>query len=314
MNRRHRYRVYGLEIDSELPLSSVDEISLGSAAPSIEIALERPEYFDALPSSGVRDADEWVHHEVLADGRIHIKADGVFEAVVSADGSRVACTRPENVDQRTFEANLLNFVLTASLTLRGEETLHATVVDIEDRAVGLLGRSGAGKSTLGAFLISRGADLITDDMLRVAFTQDEVMAYPGPYRLKLFDEPSRRFLPGMVADGHFNTLSGKVMLQPRKTFASGREAKPLVALFHVAEEAGAAASGVSTQRLDGVAFAKAIISSAMDDRYALPGRLVRQVEFAARIARVLPVFELRYPRSFDVMDEVSELIRRTVDL
>jgi hypothetical protein len=312
MNRRRRYRVYGLEIDSELPFASIDEISPGSHRAEIEIALERPEFFDALPSSGKRDVDEWVHHEVLPDGRIYLKAETIFQAVVSSDGSKVTCARPEGVDQRTFEANLLNFVLTASLTLRGEETLHATVVDIGGRAVGLIGRSGAGKSTLAAYLIGQGADLITDDMLRIGFTPEGAMAYPGPYRLKLFEEPARRFLPGRAADGHFNTLSGKVMMPPRNTVAAGRVARALVALFHVAE-AAAPASATTARRLDGVAFARTIISAAMDDRYARPDRLIRQVEFAARVAQTIPLFELNYPRTFEAMQEVSELIRRSIE-
>jgi hypothetical protein len=50
----------------------------------------------------------------------------------------------------------------------------------------------------------------------------------------------------------------------------------------------------------------------MDTRYALPGRLARQIEFAARVARTLPVYELRYPRSVDAMDDVAEEIHRAI--
>ena len=89
---------------------------------------------------------------------MHIRADEVFEATVSACGNEVVCRRLGELDMRTLEANLLNFVISTSLTLSGEEPLHATVVELDGHAVGLLGHSGTGKSTLAAFLISRGAD------------------------------------------------------------------------------------------------------------------------------------------------------------
>jgi hypothetical protein len=64
--------------------------------------------------------------------------------------------------------------------------------------------------------------------------------------------------------------------------------------------------------LAGLELAKVVLSSAMDDRYTPPGRLARQMAFAARLAHTLPIYALRYPRSFDVMDEVAAQIHRTV--
>jgi len=43
------------------------------------------------------------------------------------------------------------------------ETVHATTVAIEGRAVLIFGRSGAGKSDLALRLIDRGARLVSDD-------------------------------------------------------------------------------------------------------------------------------------------------------
>lgn len=43
------------------------------------------------------------------------------------------------------------------------ETVHATTVAIEGRAVLIFGRSGAGKSDLALRLIDRGASLVSDD-------------------------------------------------------------------------------------------------------------------------------------------------------
>ncbi len=313
MNVRHRYRVYGLVIESELRLTSVEEVTDGDGEPAVTLGFAPPGYFRTLAPGRATDPHDWVHHAVLDDGSVYMKADGAFETLISADGRTVTCGSLGDIDQRSFEANLLNFVMSASLTLQGEETLHSTVLDIGGRAVGLLGLSGAGKSTLAAFLISRGADLITDDMLRVKFADGSLLAYAGPYRLKLLDEPGIGFLPGAVADGYFNSLSGKVMVQPRAAVPHRPEPTPLAALFHLGHpDDQPAVQKVSHTRLGGVELARVIISSTMDTRYARPDRLTRQIEFAARVAEVLPVYELRYPRSVEAMDDVAAEIRRTI--
>ncbi|NQW54535.1 MAG: hypothetical protein HQ465_25160 [Rhodospirillales bacterium] len=217
-----------------------------------------------------------------------------------------------NVEQRAFEANLLNFIVSASLTLLGEETLHATVVEMEGRAVGLLGRSGAGKSTLAAYLISRGADLITDDMLRVGFAGDALLAYPGPYRLKLLDQPGMGFLPDAVADGHFNALSGKIMVRPRPEVRRHRAPSRLVALFDLGEPDDDTVTTISSVRLNGLELAKTLMSSAMDTRYARSRRMERQIRFVGRTADLLPVHALRYPRTAEALDGVAREIRRII--
>ncbi|MDP1837833.1 MAG: hypothetical protein Q8N31_16595 [Reyranella sp.] len=317
MKARHRYRVYGLVIESELRLTSVEEVADGDGEPAVTLGFAPPDYFRTVAPARATDPDDWVQHAVLGDGSVYMKADGAFETLISADGRTVTCGRLGDIDQRSFEANLLNFVMSASLTLQGEETLHSTVLDVDGRAVGLLGLSGAGKSTLAAFLISRGADLITDDMLRVKFADGSVLAYAGPYRLKLLDEPGTGFLPGAVADGFFNSLSGKIMVQPRAAVPRRRAPTPLAALFHLGHPddqptVGPAVQKVSRARLGGVELARVIISSTMDTRYARPDRLTRQIEFAARVAEALPVYELRYPRSVEAMDEVAAEIRRAI--
>lgn len=312
---RYRHIVYGIVVESEFRLNSVDEISAGNAseANSIGVRFGSADYFrgktDGLPA----DADDWIQHVVLADGGVYVKVDGVFETVISSDGRSVVCARLGNADQRSFEANLMNFVFSTALTLRGEEPLHATVLDLDGRAIGLLGCSGAGKSTLAAFLIGQGAELVTDDMLRLAFADNLAFAHYGPNRLKLFDEPAQRFLPGRVGDGHFNPLSGKIMIQPHDTVRPRREPLRLAALFCLDElHEQPASDAVSMRRLAGNDLLQALTASAMNKRYHAPDRLIRQFRFAERVAHTLPVYALNYARRYPLLDRVGEEIRRLV--
>ncbi|MFN4014193.1 MAG: HPr kinase/phosphorylase [Reyranella sp.] len=312
MNARHRYLVYGLVIESELPLTSVHEAAGSDGSADITLLAGSPEYFTVIVPGGARDPEDWIEHVVLEDGSVYMKSSDVFEANISANGRTAICRMLGDVEQRAFEANLLNFVLSASLTLRGEETLHATVLEMDGRAVGLLGQSGAGKSTLAAYLISRGADLITDDMLRVSFAGDTILAHPGPYRLKLLDQPAIGFLPDAVADGHFNALSGKIMVRPRREPRRQSAPSRLAALFHLGDPDDDTITAVSSTRLAGLELARTLMSSAMDTRYTGSRRMEHQMRFVARVADLLPIHALRYPRTVAALDGVAREIRRII--
>ena len=295
-------------------MSSIEEASVANVQPAISITLGTPDHF-RVKSDGLEfDPDDWFHHSILPDGSVYMKADEIFEAVISADGRHVVCTGVNGVDEKTFEAYFLNFILSTSLTLQGEEPLHATVVDLGGRAIGLLGDSGAGKSTLAAFLISQGATLITDDMLRLTFADGCAVAHRGPRRLKLFDEAARRLLPGAVDDGHWNAMSGKIMVQPHGQLhgqmTSHCPVHPLSALFWLGEPGRtSAADAVSSIRLAGLDLARVLTTSAMNIRYQAPDRLARQLLFAEHVAQVVPVYALRYARRYTLLEQVAREVR-----
>jgi hypothetical protein len=297
------YLAFGAVIESDVRLASVEAVARGDAPSLVTIASRPPAYFDSRGNGLAADPGDWIDHAVLADGDLYMKVADIFQAVISADGRRIACRKLGDTDDRTFEANLMNFALAAALTLQGEEILHATVVELDGRAVGFVGSSGAGKSTLAAALLQAGARLVTDDMLRLDFADGVPLAHAGPCRLKLFEEVAARFLPGLVSDGSFNGLTGKLMLWPCERPPSPL---PLAALFVL----GDAAEDVTATRLAGLSLIKAVIAATMNLRYQAPDRLARHMKFAERLGRVLPVYELAYPRTWAALPEVVQQVRR----
>lgn len=59
-----------------------------------------------------------------------------------------------------------------------QETIHASAVAINGRAVLIMGPSGAGKSDLALRLIDRGAMLVSDDYIMVRQSAGLVLAEP----------------------------------------------------------------------------------------------------------------------------------------
>ncbi|MGI8801076.1 MAG: hypothetical protein ACR2KV_02735 [Solirubrobacteraceae bacterium] len=64
---------------------------------------------------------------------------------------------------------LIASVFSCVLAQRGLTCLHASVVEIEDRVIALVGPKGAGKSTLALALARRGGRLLSDDVAAVSW-------------------------------------------------------------------------------------------------------------------------------------------------
>lgn len=93
-------------------------------------------------------------------------------------------------DAEAFWRDLSGWVVDAALgfaaRLRGWPVLHGSVVAAGGGAIGLLGHKGAGKSTLAAAFLAAGSPVLADDHLVLRQTGANLMAQPGPPRLRLW--------------------------------------------------------------------------------------------------------------------------------
>jgi len=300
-----RHAVYGLAIASEFALGSLPPCDIEAAA-DIRLLQARPGYF-ADRAEQTPD-DRWYRYRSLPDGGVHITIPGILDAEVSADGSTALCAPAPGSDPRAFEANILNFVLTIALTFKGEEPLHATVVALGDRAIGLLGDSGAGKSTLAAHLLSQGATLVTDDLLRVRYVGHRPLVHAGPPRLKLFEADARRLLPDVAREASFNPMSGKLLVEAG---ACGIGESPgLAALFRLDEPSGDC--GVSVRLVDGGEAVRTLLASTLHRDHRPVQRMAGQFRQIERLARAVPLFALGYPRQHALLPAVAAAVGQCV--
>jgi hypothetical protein len=305
----YKYSVYGLTVASDFPLALPREASEESANLRVNLELVSPDNFPATAQDRASAEGGRFQHAVLDDGSVYMRWEDFFEFVITADGRRVLCKMLSKAEIESFEAYLTTFALSGALIQQGEEALHATVVATDGSAVGLIGPSGAGKSTLAAFLIARGGDLVTDDMLRLEFRDDIAVAFPGPCRLKLFKEPAQRILKQALDCGRFNPLTEKLIFQPVSFIDRRKDPHPLSALYFLdtPPEHGDPNS-ISIERLFGVDLFKTIAASTINSRLNAADRLERQFRFAERIANSIPVYKLMYQRDYDLLDQVADLI------
>lgn len=301
------YDVYGLTLMSDIRLI-LPEVRSGIYGEDELVRIESVGS-EAMPSVSDEDfdPDPWFHQRILSGGALYLCWRSWFDLIVSADGAKVLCRNLSDRPLEFFDAYLTNFSVSAALIQRGEESLHATAVDIGGRAIGLLGACGAGKSTLASFLRVRGGEIVTDDMLRLTIDGDAVLAHPGPHRLKLFEAAAKLFLPEATISGRWSPIGDKFIydLDDRmKTRSTSR----LAALYYLQAPERQDDDAVLLERLSGVDLFRTIGASTMINALDRPGRAEHHFHFVNGFANRLPVFRLTYPRKFDVFDEVAEKI------
>ena len=81
--------------------------------------------------------------------------------------------------------------LGAGLRLLRRSVLHASAVEVDGRALVVMGEAGAGKSTLTASLVDAGQPLITEDVSALTTIDGAPALFRGGSRIKLWDESVR---------------------------------------------------------------------------------------------------------------------------
>lgn len=303
------YSVYGLTLISDMRLT-LPEARPWPEAPStvVTLATRDAETLKIATTNLTLDPEQWFQQVVFDDGSLYMRWKDCFDILVTQDGARISCRNLSQYSFELLEAHLTNFAVSSALLQQGEEALHATVVDIGGRAIALLGKSGAGKSTLASFLRKRGAEIVTDDILRITFDAESAIAQPGPYRLKLFEEPAERFLPASSASGKWSPAGGKLIYDLGDQTVI-RPPRRLAALYHLRAPAQPDDRRVALQRMSGVDLFRAIGASTMNNALRTHARPERHFRFVKTLANLAPVYSLTYPRIFDVFDEVADKIQ-----
>ena len=306
-----RYTIFGVCFDADVALD------LPEAPPADEPRFALREMVGPWPALGSKtivqqEAEDWVEWRLFAGGHVEIEWKGWLRFRIDPDGKSVYYQVQEQTYPTAFEAYVANFAVSSCLLLQGEEFLHSTVVYWRGAGIGFLGDSGAGKSTLTAHLLTLGAELVTDDMLRLTEKKGKFYAEPGQPRLKLFEEAATFHLPASVNRGRWNPLSEKYLFDLGGS-SEVRPHRPLEALILLAPpQDGEEEQEIRLRALAGLELFQTLTASTMNYRLQTPDRLARQFAFASRLANRLPVYALHYPRRHDVFPEVVRALEEAV--
>jgi hypothetical protein len=321
----YKYYVYGIALHSDFCLDLPTQGSEDAAQidlslidlPPIELRNAPPScFFDAQRElTPEQDSDSWSRFATLPDTSTYVRWEGVGEFLVSACGHHIQARQFEEAGQESFHVYLLGQALSFALVNSGLEPLHATTVVVNGEAVAFLGESGFGKSTLAACFLQAGYRMLTDDLLILKDDllilkkdSDTFIAYPGPLRIKLYPHLAHRFL-GTASNGvAMNSESRKLILPLCGARASSAPA-PLKALYTLAAPRQMSRKQpIRISVLPPREGFMALVKNTFNSRIVHPARLERQFQQMTRLASVVPVKELSYPRVLADLPKVRDAI------
>jgi hypothetical protein len=178
-----RYRAFGLDLRSELPLRGMAAaeprgpiVSLRVSDP-VEIARVWPgtvhQLIGTLPD-GCRCVAE-----LAPSGERRLTYGDRAVYLLSADTTTILCA-PEDVAEPSWQRFLLDAVLLKVSETHGLHALHASAVEGPNGVLAFATSSGGGKSSLAAELVRRGHRFFTDDALTMDRANGHVRAHPAP--------------------------------------------------------------------------------------------------------------------------------------
>jgi hypothetical protein len=299
------YSLYGLRVKSEIPLPC-PKCSQNGLAADVELVDDSPaapwQLSTQTPAS--YEDDGFSECSIFQDGSTHMRCKGHFEFLVSGDGKQVRWRKLRDVPDEVLLTYLIGQVLSFCLLTRGIEPLHATAVVVDGEAIAFLGASGAGKSTLAAAFVQRGCSLLTDDVLVLQLDGNKLLAHPSLPRLKLTPETADAFFSGRRSIP-MNRFTSK-MIFPLSPQGHAGNVVPLRALYVLPKRSSKHRIGVRT--LLGRASFLPLIANTFNDCVVTPARLKQQFAFAGKVTAAVPVRQLSYPRSLELLPAVADAI------
>jgi hypothetical protein len=241
---------------------------------------------DAPLTRELRDGDALVFSVAHAPGSGYLLTmPGFGRFQIAEDGGAVVCDPGPRGD---WPDGLTIHGLPLAATLRGFEPFHAAGAVIGDAAVMITGPVTAGKSSLVAALVSRGADLLGDDVVAV---DDELRAHPGPRRLSL-RAPER--------GGDRLRLVGERDGRARYEAPAAPQPCPLRAVYVLARGEGPAITPLPASGLT-------LLAATYNLSVRTPERLQRQLDLAHAIAAAVPVYRLTVAPDRSAADLAEQL-------
>jgi hypothetical protein len=150
--------------------------------------------------------------------------------------------------------------------------------------------------------------VLTDDVLVTSEEGQEVVAFPGPPRLKLFPNVAVGLAHDPSAVFRMNSGTGKLLIPLAGGLACPRPV-PIAAFYEIAPAPGGPASReVRVEATTGRDAALAIVRAAFNQRYVNRDRLMRQFGAAIDLAERVPVRRLFYPRVVAGLPRVVEAV------
>lgn len=181
------YTGFGINIVSEMRLPELTEVKFQSGSPDVSVEIHNL-------------SKEWNEFDPESRKKFVVKnKDIMFEVPETAifsiqEGKRIVVSPLIGAEEDKIRLYILGTCMGAVLIQKKILPLHGSAIAINGKAYAFIGDSGAGKSTLAAAMINKGYLLMSDDVIPVSLSKENIPYVTPTYpQQKLWQESLNHF-------------------------------------------------------------------------------------------------------------------------
>jgi hypothetical protein len=297
------YRIHGLLVESEIPFSAqpVDgEEAARTANPGPRTSDGAARHYQVIEGEPRECPPSPPPGRLLGELREHgfaywsaetrrepprwtLRYTGVCDVTLDCGAHTITVHRAPEADPGMVPVFLEGSVLAHAATAEGLLVLHASAVEVDGRALAIVGAPGAGKSTLAALLCAAGARLVADDALRVDATGNGAVCFPGTRSLRL--RPAAANLATEIEGAVEVTADGRTAVLPTRPAAA-----PLELAAVLVPELSQRAARLEVRRLGAMEGLQELLRYPRLTMWRAREPIAQLFELTAGVAAELPVY------------------------
>lgn len=173
--RKYYYRVYGIEIESEIEIEEFLEVDyIKNKYNSVSIL------YGKIDKSVITELKKGKFVSP-SENEIYLYIEGVATYYIS-NGNKVIVDVYKNADRKMVNIYLLGSILGILMLQRKQIAIHGAVISKNNKAFIVTGDRGAGKSTLTTALRLKKYNFLSDDVASINYTDKSLINHGFPYQ------------------------------------------------------------------------------------------------------------------------------------
>jgi hypothetical protein len=296
------YRGFGYNILSDIKLPEL--LAAKELEDQVDIIIEREDLNQIW--SQLAGPDDYF---VMEEKRILFRVPdaGLFSI---EEGKKIVVSPNEGSDEGEIRLYILGTCMGAILIQRKVFPLHGSAIAINGKAYVFVGDSGAGKSTLASAFINKGYEMLSDDVIAVSFSNENVpFVTPSYPQQKLWQESLNEF--GMESED-FQPLYGretKYSVPVASRFSNER--LPLSGIFELVITEN---EKIRIQPISGLERLHTLFRHTYRNHFLKPlGLMDWHFNNSTKIINYMPLYQLQRSNSSFTAPELVSLVLKTIN-
>ncbi|WP_195986743.1 hypothetical protein [Clostridium sp. D53t1_180928_C8] len=173
--KRYYYKVYGIEIKSEIYIGEFIEVK------NVEHTSDKVSFIYGTIPNNVMDKLKKGEYSSEKENEVYLFIRDVATYYIS-NGNKVMIDVCKGADKKMINIFLLGSVLGILMLQRKQVAIHGATITKNNKAFIITGDRGAGKSTLTTALRLRGYGFLSDDVASINYTDKPLINHGFPYQ------------------------------------------------------------------------------------------------------------------------------------